>query len=410
MPLQQRENAMKAIIMAAGKSTRTYPLTLTRPKPLLSIANRTILEHQLDALADLVEEVVLVVGYRHQMIRQRFGGQYRGLRLTYVEQREQRGTGHAILQCAPHIDGPFLAMNGDDLFDPEDIHRLAAAERAALVKTVDDPRLYGIYEVDGAGRVKRLVEKPREVFSNLANMGVYKFTPEVFPAIEATPLSERGEIEITSAIQALATQNDFHVVEAEGYWLPIGYPWHLLDANAYLLDTHLVPSNESGIHPAAYVEGPAAIGSGTVIRPGVYIEGPACIGKDCVIGPNCWIRPHTTIGNGCRVGQASEIKNSILMDGARAPHQNYVGDSVLGEHVNLGCGTVTANVRHDDRSHGSVIKGVLVDTGRRKLGAILGDHVHTGINTSIYPGRKMWPHTYTRPGETVSRDVIGEED
>ncbi len=401
---------MKAIIMAAGKSTRTYPLTLTRPKPLLPVVNRTILEYQLDALQDLVDEVVLVVGYRHDMIRAKFGGAYRGLKLTYVEQREQRGTGHAVLQCAEHMDGPFLAMNGDDLFDSDDLHRLAKSEQAALVKHVEDPRLYGIYEVDGDGCVQRLVEKPKEVFSNLANIGVYKFTPDVFAAIEASPLSERGEIEITSAIQGLAEQGGFRVVEAQGYWLPIGYPWHMLDANAYLLDNHFTPRVEGEVHSAAHFEGAVSIGAGTVIRPGVFIEGPACIGRDCVIGPNCWIRPHTTIGNRCRVGQASEIKNAILMDGACAPHQNYVGDSVLGEGVNLGCGTVTANVRHDSRSHGSVVKGVLVDTGRRKLGAILGDHVHTGIHTSIYPGRKLWPHTYTRPGEAVSRDVIGEED
>lgn len=401
---------MKAVIMAAGKSTRTYPLTVTRPKPLLPIANKTIMEHQLDALAGLVDGVVVVVGYRQEMIRSRFGDRYRDIDIEYVEQTDPRGTGHAILICAALIHEPFLAMNGDDLYDHEDLSRLAKAPQAALVKNVEDPRLYGIYDVTEEGRVRRLVEKPKVIFSHLANIGAYKFTPDVFPVLEHTPLSERGEIEITSAIQTLANQSDFRVVEAQGYWIPIGYPWHLLEANAFLLDYHFQPAIRGEVSPAAYLSGPVSIGQGSSIRPGSVIDGPVCIGDNCVIGPNCWIRPYTTIGNGCRVGQASEVKNSILMDGARAPHQNYVGDSILGEEVNLGCGTITANVRHDNQTHRSVVKGVLIDSGRKKLGAIIGDHVHTGINTSIYPGRKLWPNTFTRPGETVERDIIGVEE
>ncbi|HEX72160.1 MAG TPA: glucose-1-phosphate thymidylyltransferase [Candidatus Hydrogenedentes bacterium] len=400
---------MKAVIMAAGKSTRTYPLTLTRPKALLPVCNKSILEHQLDALPDCIDEVVLVVGYRGDMIRERFGDAFGGRRLHYVEQKQQRGTGHAVLVCEDAIDGPFIVMNGDDLFAAEDLARLAQADQAALAKRAEDPRLYGIYETDAEGRVIRLVEKPSEVFSNLANIGVYKFNPDVFEVLRRTPLSERGEIEITSAVQTLAETGEFRVVEAAGYWLPIGYPWHLLDANAYLLDHHFRPEVLGEIHPAAHCTGPVAVGRGTVIRAGAVIEGPVCIGDDCRIGPNCWIRPHSTIGHRCIVSQASEIKNSILMNGACAPHQNYVGDSILGEKVNLGCGTVTANFRHDGRTHGSVIQGVLIDSGRTKLGAVFGDHVHTGINTSIYPGRKLWPHTFTRPGEIVDRDIIGEE-
>ncbi len=401
---------MKAVIMAAGKSTRTYPLTLTRPKPLLPIANRPIMEHQLNALKGLVDGVILIVGYRHEMIREHFGDRYHNLPLQYVQQKEQRGTGHAVLQCADYIQEPFLVMNGDDLYDPADLTRLAAAPQAALAKHVEDPRLYGIYEVTSNNRVLRLVEKPKEIFSHLANIGAYKFQPDVFEILKDTPLSERGEIEITAAVQTLAQQGQFHVVETQGYWLPIGYPWHLLDANTYLLD-HAMPAEIEGeIHPGAHITGPVSIGKGTRIRAGVVIDGPVCIGENCQIGPNCWLRPYTTIGHNCRVGQASELKNTIMFNGSAASHQNYLGDSVIGENVNLGCSTITANVRHDGRTHRSVVKGVLIETGRRKLGAILGDHVHTGINTSLYPGRKLWPHTTTRPGENVDRDIIGEEE
>ena len=397
---------MKAVIMAAGKSTRTYPLTLTKPKPLLKVMNRPLLEHQLDALLGIVDAVVLVVGYRAEMIRDAFGTEYKGMALDYVLQTEQLGTGHAIHQCGSRVDGPFLAMNGDDLYAREDIERLAQMEHAALVKKVEDPRPYGIYEVTEDGRAVRIIEKPKELFSNLANIGAYKFTPKVFDVLSRTAPSERGEIEITSAIQILAAEGDFFVTEAKGYWLPLGYPWHLLDANEYFLNHFLRSEIHGEVSPGAYLNGPVYVGRGTEIRPGTVIDGPVCIGEDCSIGPNCWLRAGTTIGNRCRIGQAVEIKNSIFMDNVFAAHQTYIGDSVVGDWANFGCGTVTANVRHDGGNQKSMVNGALVDTGRMKLGAIVGDGVHTGIHTSIYPGRKLWPGTTTRPGAVVSKDLM----
>jgi bifunctional UDP-N-acetylglucosamine pyrophosphorylase/glucosamine-1-phosphate N-acetyltransferase len=395
---------MKAVLMAAGQSTRTVPLTLTRPKPLLKVVNKTILQHHLDGLRGIVDGVVLIVGYKHEMIRQAFGNAYDGLSIEYVEQKEQLGTGHAVLQCAGCIDEPFLVINGDDLYDPEDLRRLAEMDRAALAMEVPDPRAFGIYEVDG-DRVVRLVEKPKEVFSNLANIGAYKFTPDVFEVLRRTEPSVRGEIEITSAVQTLADEGEFRVVTARGHWLPTGYPWHLLDANEFLLQRITDHKILGEVSPAAHISGPVSIGEGTVVRPGVIIDGPVLIGRNCTIGPNCWLRPGTTIGDNCRVGQSVELKNTILFDGAAVPHLSYVGDSILGEKVNFGCGTITANVRHDGKNVSSTVKGELTDSGRRKLGAIVGDHVHTGINTSILPGRKLWPDTMTLPGQVVSKDI-----
>lgn len=396
---------MQAVVMAAGKSTRTYPLTLTRPKPLLPVMGKPILAHQIEALAGIAEEVVVIVGYRQEMIRDAFGDAYGTARIRYVEQKEQLGTGHAVLQCAGAIDGPFLVINGDDLYDPRDLGSLAQREQAALVREVKDPRLYGIYELTEGDRVVRLVEKPKEVFSHIANIGAYKFTPQVFEVLQDTPPSERGEIEITSAIQTLADDSDFRVTKQEGYWLPIGYPWHLIEANAQFLENFLPQRIIGKVHRAADVSGPVFVGRGTEIMSGAVVHGPVYIGENCHIGPNCWLRPGTSLGDGCRVGQASEIKNSVLMNGAAVPHLSYVGDSVIGEKSNLGAGTICANVRHDGANVKSEVKGALVDSGRRKLGAILGDGVHTGIHTSILPGRKLWPGTSTRPGAVVSRDI-----
>lgn len=430
---------MQVVIMAAGQSTRTYPLTLTRPKPLLKIANKTILEHQLDALRGVVDEAVVVVWYRKDMIEQRFGASYRGIALKYVYQPQQLGTGDAILKCRDAVRGAFMAMNGDDLYDPADLTRLADVEEGALAKTVADPSMYGIYAVDANGCATRIVEKPTEIFSNLANVGVYKFTPEIFEVLAATPKSERGEVEVTSAVQTLADRGSFRIVEMRGYWHPIGYPWHVLSANEFWLreflqrDTEtrggtrlrdqIYVSDNGRVHPSAHVtgavfvgegssieagavvNGPVCIGVGSTVRSGVVIDGPVLIGNDVSIGPNCFIRPATSIGNHCKIGHAVEIKNAVLFDHAAVPHLSYVGDSVIGEHANLGAGTITANFRHDGKNIGATVKGARVDSGRRKFGAIIGDRVHTGINTSIYPGRMLWPDTVTFPGESIRKDV-----
>lgn len=185
----------------------------------------------------------------------------------------------------------------------------------------------------------------------------------------------------------------------------IRYPWDLLRVNELYVSSLTEDSIQGEIHPSAVIEGIVHIGPGTRILPGVFIEGNVVIGANCKIGPNCYIRGNTSIGDHCHIGQSVEIKNCLILSHTNVGHLSYIGDSVLGEKVNLGAGTTTSNLRHDGKNHRSMVGGTLVDTGRRKFGAIIGDGVHTGINTSIYPGRKLWPNTSTRPGEIVQHDL-----
>jgi bifunctional UDP-N-acetylglucosamine pyrophosphorylase/glucosamine-1-phosphate N-acetyltransferase len=188
----------------------------------------------------------------------------------------------------------------------------------------------------------------------------------------------------------------------------IRHPWDFLRANELYVSALAENLIEGEIHASAVIEGVIHLGAGTRILPGVFIEGNVVIGANCKIGPNCYIRGHTSIGDGCHIGQSVEIKNCLILSKTNVGHLSYVGDSVLGEKVNFGAGTTTSNLRHDGKNHRSSVNGELVDTGRRKFGTIVGDRVHTGINTSIYPGRKLWPDTSTRPGEIVQRDLLSQ--
>lgn len=185
----------------------------------------------------------------------------------------------------------------------------------------------------------------------------------------------------------------------------IRYPWDLLAVQEQVLSNLKEGHIEGDLSAAATNTGTLVLGRGSRILPGVYIEGNVVIGSDCKIGPNCYLRGSTSIGNNCHIGQAVEIKNSIVMDHTNIGHLSYCGDSIIGSHVNFGAGTITANFRHDGKTHRSMVAGQLVDTGRRKFGTVMGDHVHTGIHTSIYPGRKLWPNTSTRPGDIVKDDI-----
>ncbi len=394
----------QAVILAAGESKRTAPLTLTRPKPLLKIANKTLLEHNLEQLSGLVSEVILVVGYKKEMIREQFGDSYKDLKITYVEQKEQLGTAHAMMQAKSKINGKFLVMNGDDLYSKTEIKTMLQNKYAVLGKKVADNSKYGAIVMKN-GFVSNIVEKPRAAVSDIANVGMYVFEKSVFDIANKVKKSERNEYEITDVVSTLAKSEKVKLVEVRDYWLPVSYPWQVIEANEYLLKNRFRKESKGVIEKGATIKGDVSVGDKTLIRSGAYIEGPVVIGKNCVIGPNCFIRPGTAIGNNCKIGQAVEIKNSVIFDNTNVPHLSYVGDSVIGENCNLGAGTIIANLRHDNGNVKSMIRGLLIDTGRRKLGAIIGDNVHTGVNTSIYPGRKIWPNKTTIPGEVVTKDI-----
>lgn len=185
----------------------------------------------------------------------------------------------------------------------------------------------------------------------------------------------------------------------------IKHSWDLLRANEQYVGGLRESRIDGDVHPLAVIEGMVHVGEGTRLLPGVFIEGNVVIGCHCKIGPNCYLRGNTSIGDGCHVGNAVEIKNSILLSKTNVGHLSYVGDSILGERVNFGAGTITSNLRHDGANHRTLVDDALVDTGRRKFGTIVGDGVHTGIQTTIYPGRKLFPLTSTRPGEVVQNDL-----
>lgn len=391
---------MKAVILAAGEGVRLLPLTATRPKHLIRLGGKSILENCLDALKICrITEVIIITHYMSQAIKDNLGdGSKFGFKITYVEQEALLGTGNAASMVEQYIDDDFLLIYGDLLFSAEAIKKVFDSneieKNSAVigVVAVDNPEGYGIIELDSKDKFKRIVEKPKpeDAPSNLANAGLYLFSKEVFDALRHVKRSVRGEWELTDAVTLLSQEGKKVAVTeiSKSDWFDIGRPWDLLEANAWVLKRmqHKVLGN---VENGAHLIGPVTVAETARIRSGAYVEGPCFIDEGADVGPNCYIRASTSIGKKARVGNACEVKNTIIMEGTHVGHLSYVGDSILCNNCNLGAGTITANLRFDDGTVKMLIKDKVVDTKRRKLGVVMGDNVKTGVNSVFMPGVKV---------------------
>ncbi|MBR9692817.1 hypothetical protein GOV07_02685 [Candidatus Woesearchaeota archaeon] len=221
------------------------------------------------------------------------------------------------------------------------------------------------------------------------------------PTVQRTTLltTANGSEEQT-AVQR-RTKAEEHIVEAQR----LNYPWEFLTANTTLLkDVKKDIDKSVVIEDNVTINGEVIIGKGTIIKAGSYIEGPVIIGQDCIIGPMAHIRPDMSIANNCTIGK-TEAYDCIIMKGTVSKHTAYLGHSVLGEDVNVGAFTVTADYRHDGKEHVVKVASDRVASGRRKVGAFIGDHARLAISTSIYPGRKIPAHGTTLPGEVIKGDL-----
>jgi UDP-N-acetylglucosamine diphosphorylase/glucosamine-1-phosphate N-acetyltransferase len=391
---------MQAVILAAGQGTRMRPLTESLPKPMLPVGDRPLVAHAADVAVDGdASELIVVVGYEADAIREYFGDRYRGVPVTFATQTEQRGTADAVRAASEYLDGPFVVLNGDNLYD-ESVAGLFGDGPAIAAKEVPDPTSYGVLSTAG-GRVTDIVEKPAEPPSTLANAGAYQFPAAAREYLDVSE-SERGEYELTDVLARVIAEFEVRPVELDR-WLDVGRPWELLEANEWRLDG-IERRIDGEVADSATLRGPVVVEAGATVEPGTVVEGPALIREGATVGPNAYVRGRTLLGPDTKVGQSVEVKNSVVMRGTNVPHLTYLGDSVLGRGVNLGAGTNVANLRHDDEPVRVTVKGERVSTGRRKFGIVAGDGAKTGINTSLNAGVVLSAGARTEPGETVLRD------
>ena len=391
----------QAVILAGGLGTRQRPLTFTHPKALLPVGGTTIIQYTLKILSSLVDEVIVVIAQGNQRIPEVVGRKIGKAKIRYVEQSEARGTGDALSQAAPFLKDKFLVVNGDDLYLQKDIKKILQKFPSILVKKVFKASSFGVVSQKN-GLMMKLVEKPKNSFNCLVNTGLYFVDKQIFATHLKT--SERGELELTQAIEEFNREYPMRIVEAE-YWLPISYPWDLLEANQFLLAGCRRQIHQAFLEKGVTIKGPVMLEKGVVIKSGSYLEGPLWIGKNSQVGPNAYLKPATMIGENCLIGANVEIENSIIGNDTQIHSFCWVGDSVIGQSVCLGQGTIITNMRFDKQTIKVKVKNKIVDSQRRKLGAILGDGVQIGIHSSLMPGVRIDPKIRIYPHSLIQSDI-----
>jgi len=409
---------MKAVIIAAGKGKRLSPITSTTPKPMIPIGGKPLLEHSILSLREVgITEILIIVGYREDIIKDYFGDGLNkfNVKIDYISQIEHLGTAHAVGFAKDFVgEDNFLLMYGDLLTDPKVFEEIIISykkdqtEGLISLFEVSHPQEYGIISLDSAGFVESITEKPSSdlELGNLANAGIFIFNPLIFKAVEKTEPSVRKELEFTDSMRILINDLNGKIkgyVIKDLFWSDIGLPWHLLDANKFLLN-NIKQDIKGKVEENVQIVGDVIIGKNTLVRSGSYIIGPCYIGENSLIGPNAFIRPFTSIGDDCHVGM-SEIKNSLIFSNTSIPHFNYIGDSIICENVNLGAGTKISNLRFDNDNIKMKINEKLIDSGRRKLGAIIGPNSQTGINSSVMCGKKIGEGSVIGAHTMVNEDI-----
>jgi bifunctional UDP-N-acetylglucosamine pyrophosphorylase/glucosamine-1-phosphate N-acetyltransferase len=404
---------LKAAILAAGRGERLWPLAEKNPKHLLPIGGEPLLQRTVKALVQAgITDIVVVVQFEAEKIKSFFkDGRQLGCEISYVKQKRLGGTADAVKTAESELRGEhrFLLVYGDNYYNQKALEKFVKSSDSKDLlmgaTEVKDPSRFGSLVVK-RGNIVAIREKEASGNVGVVNAGIYVLDNSIFSAVKKTRKSQRGEFELTDSLSLLMAEGRRirTIPFGKGEWVGISYPWDLLEANRSALDSDEEVRDgetEVGVH----LKGSVSLAKGSIVKSGSYIEGPVYVGEGAVVGPNAYLRPGTSLGKGVKVGAGCEVKNSIAMDEAKIPHICYVGDSVLGHGASLGAGTITANLKFNDSHVESRVKRQMVDSGQRKLGAIFGDGVKTGINVSIFPGVKIGADAWIGPGAIVRTDV-----
>lgn len=391
---------IKAVVMAAGEGVRLRPLTQTRPKVMLQIAGKPILEHLLLELKKAgIKEVVIIVRYLKEKIIDYFKENSLGMKIKFVEQVPENGTGAAILSAEKEIDDTFVAIAGDLVTDSSVIKSVINEHKKGItlaVQKVQNPKIYGVVELDSNGKVKSFQEKSEQPISNLANLSVYCMDPDIFEGIKKLGKSSRGEYEIVDLFIGAKA------VEVKGFWMDIGYPWHLFDANEKLLS--VTKQKNLGKIEDSKIKGKVIMEKGAIVFDS-YLSGVSYIGAESEIGPYAILKSFNSIGKNCKIGGGTTVKNSIIFDNVYAKHLSYIGDSVVGDWVNFGSGTQLANYRFDESYINVQTERGWVNSARKKLGAIVGDQTKFGVLACTMPGKLIGSNCWISSGTVVNQNI-----
>lgn len=420
--MADKNNQLQAVILAAGESSRFWPLN-SKHKSLLQIMGKPLIWYTIDGLRRIgVKDIVVVQGASRNVEE--------GLKefnledIKYAIQQEPKGMGDAIMSAKDHIAGQFFVLNAGRIDCQEiaagmlDKSRQTGAKMVLAGQKTDKTWLYGIARLDG-DKVLEVMEKPAEGKepSKIKVTGVYLLDNKIFGYIGKVLGSANQNEEFEVAMSHYAKENDARIVilDSDYQSVSLKYPWHLFDAQKYLFDKYLEKkqiAKSARIAKNAVIEGNVHIGENCKIYEGAVIKGPCYIGDNSVIGNNSVVRDNCNLEAGAMVGALCEAARTIFQPDVHI-HSGYIGDSILDRGVRVGAGAITANVRLDRGQISARVKkekdGVKVlakvDTGLKALGTIAGQNSKIGARVTILPARFIGKNCQIAAGATISHNL-----
>ena len=395
---------MKAVILAAGEGMRCRPLTLTRSKVMLRIANKPMIEYVVQSLAESgITDIFMVVGYAKERIMNYFGnGKDFGVNIEYTEQKHQIGTAHAIKQAKDSVGDEFLVLNGDNLVSADtiaDITKRHTGGTSILTTTRKATSGYALV-IESGGVVKKIVEGQTLKNVHNINTGIYIFDQTIFDAIEETlraDISGVSEFGITDSIQRMIDAGyDVHAHRTDHTWTDVIHSWDLLGVNAMILEG--MPDSVHGLADSK-INDRVVVGKDSTIGENSYVKGPVIIGRNCDIGPNVVIAPSTSIGDNVTIEPFTYIKNSVIFDDVHIGSHSTIKNTVIGENNVIDSHFVVESRRD-----------LTVELDRKlyhadELGTVIGDAGTIGCDVAVTAGALIGIECRIEAGTVVRKQI-----
>ncbi len=402
---------MKTVIPAAGASSRMWPLATQMHKAFIEICGKPLLSHTIDNLASNgFDDILIIVDKRDIERAEKIRKGTKNAKIEVYVSDEHGGMGAELLKVHEKLGEEFILASGHAVNAGETaaaLLKLGVCTASICVCECSDVSEYGKVTLAKDGRtVEKIEEKPKEGGEGQRIVGTYRLNKEFFKSLKA---AGNGHYSFEDALSKLVAKGQVKAAKATGYQPTLKYPWHLLSLKNFVMERALpakpAVSQKSHVHPSALVEGRVIVDEGAIIMENAVIKGPAYIGRNAFIGTGTLVRDYSDLEEKASAGFQTEVKNSLLCSDAHA-HRSSVEDSVLGEHVRLGAGTVIANRRFDRATIKSAGRdGADKDTGISFFGSAIGDYASVGVNASIMPGVKLGPKSIVMPNCVAKHDV-----
>lgn len=403
---------MQAIILAAGESSRFWPLSENNHKSLVKIMGKPLILWTIESIKKSGIDNIIIIQSKEKNIEKEIGdGKDFGVNIKYFIQEEQKGMGNAVVQAEGLIKEDFFVINPNYVNIEDIIKKIIKKQKETDAKMVlagtktNRPWDYGIIEVK-EDKVMKIIEKPEKGKepSNIKVVGIYFLPKEFFDYYKKI---KEHMYSYEDSLQLIIEENETRIIVIEKETNTLKYPWDIFNLKKEIMDSYVKEQNISGstkIGRNVIIEGNVWIGENTKIYENVVIKGPVYIGNNCVIGNSSLIRKYSNIEDDVMIGAFSEISNTLIQEGTHI-HNGFFGDSIIGKNCRIGAGVIVANRRLDRKEIKVVVKEKEINSGLSYLGAIIGNDTILGISVGIMPGIMIGSNVVIGPQTQIKENI-----